>query len=380
MSIRNFQIVETTLREGEQAPNVHFTTDQKLEIARALDDFGVEYIELTSPMASEQSFADARRICSLGLRAKILTHVRCHLTDVQRAIDTGVDGINMLFGSSEWLRRYSHGRDIDQIIEQATDVAAYVKRSGVEIRYSNEDAFRTAPADLLRIYQAVDAIGVNRVGLADTVGIATPLQVHNVVAAVADVVQADIEFHGHNDTGCAIANALMALEGGASLIDVTVLGIGERNGITPLGGLIARLYAIDRALVQKYQLRQLAELERRVAAMIGMEVPMNNYITGGGAFYHKAGLHTNAVLRNPRSYEIFDPDDFGMHRTIEVGHRLAGRNALKARAQQLGLRFSDDELRRVARQVKNTADQRPLSADEVDSILRDEYSALEMAA
>ena len=380
MSIQDFCVVETTLREGEQSPQVHFTTEQKIEIAHALDDFGVEYIELTSPMASEQSFEDAKRICALGLRAKILTHVRCHITDVKKAIETGVDGINMLFGSSEWLRKYSHGRSIEQIIEQATEVAAYVKSQGVEIRYSNEDAFRTAPEDLIRIYKAVDAIGVNRVGLADTVGIATPMQVYNVISAVANVVQADIEFHAHNDTGCAIANALMALEAGAKLIDVTVLGIGERNGITPLGGLIARLYAIDKTSVQKYQLKQLIAVERLVADIIGMEIPMSNYITGGAAFYHKAGLHTNAVLKNPKAYEIFDPEDFGMSRTIEIGHRLAGWHALRARAKELNLDFTDQELREVARIIKNSADKRPLSPAEVDTMLRDEYAALQMAA
>ena len=380
MSIQNYSIVETTLREGEQSPQVHFTSEQKVEIAYALDEFGVEYIELTSPVASEQSFEDAKRICSLGLRAKILTHVRCNMNDVKKAIDTGVDGINMLFGSSEWLRKYSHGRSIDQIIEQATEVASYVKNQGVEIRYSNEDAFRTSTEDLIRIYKAVDSIGVNRVGLADTVGIATPMQVYNVISAVAGVVNADIEFHAHNDTGCAIANSLMALEAGASLIDATVLGIGERNGITPVGGLIARLYAIDKSLVQKYQLKNLAALEGLVADTIGMEIPMNNYITGGGAFYHKAGLHTNAVLKNPRAYEIFDPEDFGMSRTIEIGHRLAGKNALKARAEALGLDFTEEELRKVASVVKNTADQRPLSPAEVDTILRNKHAAIKLVA
>lgn len=380
MSIQNYSIVETTLREGEQAPQVHFTTEQKIEIAQALDEFGVEYIELTSPMASEQSFQDAKRICSLGLRAKILTHVRCHMTDVKKAIDTGVDGVNMLFGSSEWLRKYSHGRSIDQIIKQATEVALYVKSQGVEVRYSNEDAFRTDPEDLIRIYKAVDLIGVNRVGLADTVGIATPMQVFKVISSVAEVVNADIEFHAHNDTGCAIANALMALEAGASLIDVTILGIGERNGITPLGGLVARLYSLDKSLVQKYQLKKLIALEHLLAGIIDMEIPMSNYITGGGAFYHKAGLHTNAVLKNPKSYEIFDPEDFGMSRTIEIGHRLAGWHALKARAKELGLDFSDEELREIASLVKNTADQRPLSPAEVDTILRNEYAALQTAA
>ncbi len=380
MSIQNYKIVETTLREGEQSPYVFFTTAQKIEIARALDDFGVEYIELTSPIASEQSFLDAKCLCALGLHAKILTHVRCHISDVKKAIETNVDGINVLFGSSEWLRKYSHGRNINQIIDQASEVISYIKQQGLEVRYSNEDAFRTPLEDLLKIYKALDAVGVDRVGLADTVGIATPMQVFEVVSAVNQVVSVDIEFHAHNDTGCAIANALMALQAGASLIDVTVLGIGERNGITSLGGLIARLYSLDKTLVQKYRIEKLFQIEKSVAKMINMGIPVNNYITGRDAFYHNAGLHTKAVLQNPHTYEIFDPQDFGLNRTIGVGHRLAGWHALKARAVEIGLSFPERDIREMSTLMKNAAVQRHLSQEEVDILLRNWHTSLQSEA
>jgi homocitrate synthase len=137
-------------------------------------------------------------------------------------------------------------------------------------------------------------------------------------------VSADIEFHGHNDAGCAIANAYAALEAGATHVDTSVLGIGERNGITPLGGLIARLYATDPGLVSKYNLLLLQEIDRQVAEWVAIDVPFNNYITGFCAFTHKAGIHAKAVLNDPSTYEALPPEAFGLTRYIHIAHRLTG--------------------------------------------------------
>ncbi len=370
MAVGRFAIIDSTLREGEQFALAHFDSAQRLVIARALDDFGVEYVELTSPVASPQSFADAKRIARLGLRARVLAHVRCALPDVEAAVATGVQGVNVLLGTSAWLRRYSHGRDLDQIIAQAEEVLRYLRPFNLEVRFSAEDAFRSDVDDLLRVYRTVDRLGVARVGLADTVGIATPRQVAEVVAAVRRVVTCDIEFHGHNDSGCAIANAHAALEAGATHVDTTVLGIGERNGITPLGGLIARLYADDPALVRKYRLAELARLDRLVAEITGVPIPFTNCITGPTALSHKAGIHTNAVLRHPSSYEIFDPAEFGVSRHILVGHRLTGRHAVAHRAQELGLSLGETTLRAATAEIKRRADSGPLAPDQVDDLLR----------
>jgi homocitrate synthase len=179
-----------------------------------------------------------------------------------------------------------------------------------------------------------------------------------------------VEFHGHNDSGCAIANAYCALEAGASHVDTSVLGIGERNGIASLGGLVARLYALNRASVAKYKLTMLAELDSTVATIVGVDIPFNNYITGITAFTHKAGIHAKAVLNNPETYEILDPHDFGMSRYISIAHRLTGWNAIKARADQLNLNISDDDLRAATAHIKHLADEKPLALDDVDAVLR----------
>jgi len=375
MSLDNFAIIESTLREGEQFANAFFTSEQKLEIARLLDTFGVEYLELTSPAASPQSQEDCRRIANLGLKAKILTHVRCHMDDAKLAIDTGVDGIDVVFGTSSYLREFSHGKDIPYIIDSAIEVIEFVKSQGLEVRFSSEDSFRSDLVDLLTIYRAVDKIGVNRVGIADTVGVANPRQVYDLVRTLRGVVSCDIEFHGHNDTGCAVANAYCALEAGATHVDTSVLGIGERNGITPLGGLIARMYTYNPDLVRsRYHLPMLREVENYVAGLVSVDVPFNNYITGYTAFTHKAGIHAKAILNNPSTYEILDPADFGLSRYIHVAHRLTGWNAIKQRAEQLQLTISDDDIKLITTQIKILADQKRLSLDDVDVLLRQFHS------
>ncbi len=377
MSLDQFAIIESTLREGEQFANAFFTSDQKVEIARLLDAFGVEYLELTSPAASPQSRKDCQRIASLGLKAKILTHTRCHMDDAKLAVDTGVDGIDVVFGTSSYLREFSHGKDIPYIIETAIEVVEFIKSQGLEVRFSSEDSFRSDLVDLLTIYRTVDQVGVNRVGIADTVGVASPRQVYELVRTLRGVVHCDIEFHGHDDTGCAIANAYAALEAGATHVDTSVLGIGERNGITPLGGFIARMYAHNRELVRsKYNLPLLREVENLVASLVGVDVPFNNYITGYTAFTHKAGIHAKAILNNPSTYEILDPADFGLTRYIHVAHRLTGWNAIKQRAEQLRLRLTDAQVKEITAHIKALADEKPLSLDDVDALLREYHSTV----
>ena len=168
---------------------------------------------------------------------------------------------------------------------------------------------------------------------------------------------------------------IVALEGGATHIDTSVLGIGERNGITPLGGLVALMYTADKEGVKaKYNLEKLRDLENLVAEAVSVQVPFNNYITGYCAFTHKAGIHAKAILNNPSTYEILDPQDFGMTRYVSIGHRLTGWNAVKSRVQQLGLEMSDEDVKAVTAQIKKLADIKPLGVEEVDTLLRSHHA------
>lgn len=373
--VKPFSIIESTLREGEQFVNAFFSTEQKVQIAGMLDAFGVEYLELTSPMASPQSREDCATIAALGLRAKVLTHTRCHLDDARVAVSTGVAGVDVVIGTSSQLRRFSHGRSIDQIIMAAREVIPFLRDSGVEVRFSTEDSLRSTPEDLFRVYEAVDEMGVDRVGVADTVGIGSPREIFDLVAELRCRVRADIEFHGHNDSGCAVANAYCALEAGATHIDTTVLGIGERNGITPLGGLIARLAVVDPSSIRKYNLPLLRELDQTVAQLVGIDVPFNNCITGFCAFTHKAGIHAKAVLNDPSTYEALNPEDFGLSRYVHIAHRLTGWNAVRGRAEQLGLTLTDEQAKATTERIKALADLQPVTLEQIDALLRSAHTA-----
>ncbi len=364
-------ILDTTLREGEQFERAHFTTAQRLALARQIDAFGVDLLEVPSPRISPQTSSDVRAIVALGLRARVVAHVRCLEDDIDAAVATGVGGVNIFFGASPQLRAHSHGYGLSEIARAAATQVRHAADAGVYVRFSAEDAFRTDIADLLPIFDAAVAAGAQRIGMPDTVGIATPWLVAERIQMVhARYPGVGIEFHGHNDTGCAVANALAALEAGADCIDVTVLGIGERNGICSLSGLVAGVLPRWPDLMARYGLRQLPALDQTVADLLQMPIPFNSPITSASAFTHRAGIHTNAVLQMPSTYEALDPASFGLVRHIDMTSRLVGYHTLQARALELGLSLNDEPARHAALQVKHNADAARLTQAQVDDIIR----------
>jgi homocitrate synthase len=367
---RDFGIIDTTLREGEQFADAYFSPAQKRKLARALDDFGVRYLEVTSPAVSRRSMADTQSLLRLGLKAKLLAHVRCHPVDIAAAIRSGVQGVNLFFATSVLLREAGHGRSLAAVQEAACAGVRQVQQAGLEVRFSCEDTFRSRLDEMLPILRAVDAMGVDRIGVADTVGIATPRQVYAVVSLLANELRADLGFHGHNDSGCAVANAAAALDAGARYVDTTVLGIGERNGITSLEGLVARLAATDPTLLHGYNLRGLIPLAEMVSEITGVPIPFNHSIAGSHAFTHRAGIHLGAILNNPRAYEAIDPEQFGARRRLDVAHALTGRHAVEHRALELGLELEPDQLAVVTTSFKDLAAKKRVGMPELDAMIR----------
>lgn len=372
--MRPLTILDTTLREGEQLAGAFFNLEQQLALARLLDAFGVEYIEVPSPIVSPKTRNSVQMLSKLGLRARILAHVRCVEADVRAALDSSVFGVNLFYGTSTELRTYSHGRQVDRIIADAVPLVQHIRAAGRYVRFSAEDAFRSDLVDLLTVFDAVTHAGVQRIGLPDTVGIATPRQVEHLVRlCAARYPHVGIEFHGHNDTGCAIANTMAALEAGADCLDVTVMGIGERNGITSLSSLIAQLYVHYPERLAPYDLTKLALLDHWVAECLHLTIPFNTPITAMSAFTHRAGIHTKAVLENPRSYEVLDPTDFGLRRQIDLGSRFTGRHAVGHRAAALGLHLSSGGVGLLTQALKERAEQGSMSQDEVDAFIHAWY-------
>ncbi len=372
--MRTLAILDSTLREGEQFVSAFFTLEQRLQIARMLDALGVAFIEVPSPIASPETRCAVRELCALDLRSRIVAHVRCAEADVEAALETPIYGINLFYGTSTELRSFSHGRRIDQMIADAVPLIRRIRAAGRYVRFSAEDAFRSDLTDLLTIFDAVVEAGAQRIGLPDTVGIASPRQVENMLRLCSERYPGvGIEFHGHNDTGCAIANAVAAFEGGADCLDITVLGIGERNGITSLSGLISQLYIHYPELLVGLDLTQLATLDQFVADCLHLTIPFNSPITAPSAFTHRAGVHTKAVLQNPRAYEVLDPDDFGLVRHVDVGSRYTGRYAVAHRATQLGLQLNGAEAVRLTQALKARAELGSLSLAEVDTFITTWY-------
>ncbi|RED53237.1 homocitrate synthase/isopropylmalate synthase family protein [Aestuariispira insulae] len=373
VDLSHLTLIDTTLREGEQFQTADFTSSDKRRIAEMLVGFGVNYLEVTNPAASERSFKDAEKLVSHLPRTKIAAHIRCHPEDVRIALDSGVGALHMVMAVSPILRSVSHGKGITEVIRTAEECAklARSRAPGIELRYSNEDAFRCGREDLAKVYGSLAQSGLfDRFGLADTTGVASPMDVQQMVQWVREETGKAIEWHGHNDTGCADANAGTAALSGASHVNCSVLGIGERNGIASLESMIAFLYTRSPDHIrQHYHLDQLQDITRFVADCVGVEIPFSHPIMGKAAFSHKAGIHLKAVLQDPGSYEAIVPEEFGLERHLNLAHRLTGWNAIRVRSEALGLSLSVEQLKQATFEIKRLSDEQEIEVSDVDDIL-----------
>jgi homocitrate synthase len=371
------RILDSTLREGEQFADAHFTQADRARLALALDASGIDELELPSPAVSRSATASVAEIIQLRLAAQVRVHLRCHPADIEMALAAGATGLNLFLGTSPALAGQSLRRSWPQLARQIRDAVGLAVSAGAFVRFSAEDAFRTPRPRLLAAFDVAVEAGARRLGVPDTVGIATPAMVGATVRAVRRRYPGlSVEFHGHNDTGCAVANSVAAWEAGADCLDVTVLGIGERVGITSLGGLLARLYTLNPELVARYRLEQLPGLDAMVAAMTGMTVPFNQPLTAAHAFTHVAGVHTNAVLRSPGTYEAIDPAVVGRARVISVGSRLTGRHAVaNFLAEVLGREAAPAEVQIATEALKTAAEGRRLDRAATTNVVRAALSA-----
>lgn len=337
---RSLEIVDTTLREGSQSSLLHdhykyfFNQNDKMEIARDLIIYGVKFIELFSPIVSAQEKDDFAAIKSVRdelIMQKgytfLLAHVRCHLDDVAAAIEAGADGLNLYIRFSD-TSRYSHGKDIGTIIKRVRTLIEDIRTHHPDLilRFSGEDAFRTAEADLFQVYDEVAPL-VDRFGTPDTVGIATPDAVARRVQLLrARYPKIQLEGHFHDDRGFAIVNALEALKNGMRYINTTLLGIGERSGINSMTALLFNLY-IDKAYdhLEGYNLRGSYPINVMFASKMKKLVPSKEPVSLTNRT-HLAGVHQKAMLNNASTYEAFPLDQFGVTESEVLLGPLSGWN------------------------------------------------------
>lgn len=350
------QLLDTTLREGEQTPGVHFTVEDKLAIARRLDAFGVDYIEVGHPAVTRDIAAGARAVCAERLRAQTVVHARAMRSDIDLALRCDADWVGIFYCVRDEALGQRFGRSLDEVVAQVADVVSYAKDHGLKVRYTPEDTVRSPWPNVQQVAQAAVTAGADRISIADTTGCMTPTRTAQAVHRMLRAVDVPIHIHCHNDLGLATANSLAAYEAGASVIDVTVGGLGERTGIADLAQVataVRTAYGIE----APWDMAALPTLADDVAKRSGLPTHPQTPIIGANAFCHNAGLHVAAVFHDPAHYESVPAGLVGRARSVCVD-RFAGLPTLRYEARRLGIDVDDATLHRALRRLKNRESRR----------------------
>jgi 2-isopropylmalate synthase len=305
------RVIDSTLREGCQAPGVRFDVAQSVEIARALARFGVDQIECGHPAVSRFEAERVRRVAESGLPVPVLGHARAVPGDIDAVAESGASWVGIFLGINEMTQRTRvGGKSVGQILDCISSSVAHARRRGLQVRYTLEDATRTSEELMMLAFRAAVGAGANRICYADTVGAAEPDAIASSVRALKSEFPAtDLELHLHDDRGLAMANALAGIDAGAGWLSTSVNGLGERAGVTDLCLLTANLYYRgDRAQPPGAALQ---EISRRVAAYGRAQVDSRRPVTGRHAFIHTARLHIEASRRDDNAYNWLPPDAVG---------------------------------------------------------------------
>lgn len=305
------RIIDSTLREGMQTANGRFTVQQSAEVARLLVACGVDTIECGHPSADEDELARVAAVVEAAGDLPVLAHARAHPGDIDAVAKTGAEWVGIFLGVNEVSRRSRlPGRSLGELYRQIQESVAYARGLGLRVRYTVEDSSRTDPDDLAEAYLVATEAGAERICFADTLGVLEPAEVAARIAALRRVfTDTDIEVHLHDDRGLAMANALAAVDAGATWISTAVNGLGERAGITDYTALVVNLHYRDGHPLPDGEL--LSDLSRRVGAYSRSLPDHRRPVVGRHVFHHAAKLHAKAVRRDPRSYEWIDPSLVG---------------------------------------------------------------------
>ncbi|MHB1261000.1 MAG: homocitrate synthase/isopropylmalate synthase family protein [Thermoplasmatota archaeon] len=344
------QLLDSTLREGEQTPGVRYRLEDKVAIARELDAFGVDYIEVGHPAVSQDVWRASKAVATAGLGAQTLAHARGIREDVDRARQCDVDWVGIFYSVRNEALEQRFRRDLDQVIAAVQDVVGYAKEHGLKVRYTPEDTVRSPWTNVRKVAQAAVAAGADRISIADTTGCMTPSRMAAFVERLGAVVDVPLHVHCHNDLGLAVANSMAAFDAGAAVADVTVNGIGERCGITDLASLATALRVAE-GIEAPWDLTRLPTLAQRVETASGLPVAWQAPVVGRYAFRHNAGLHVAAVFHDPGHYESIPAHLVGRSPSITLG-RFAGLVTLQYKCRELGITADDATLGRVLRRIK----------------------------
>jgi homocitrate synthase NifV len=361
---------DSTLREGEQSPGIAFSVEEKVEIGRLLQEFGVHAIEVGTPAMGGPEEEAIRALVAADLDIRLIGWNRGRRSDLEASFECGVDSVHIGLPASDHHIDKKFKKSRSWVIETMQELVAFAKGQGAWVSVSAEDVGRADLAFIVEYAREVRAAGADRLRLSDTIGVLDPFRARDLFASVSSQVDIPLQAHMHDDFGLATANTLAAVVGGARHVHVTVNGLGERAGIAPIDEVVLGL---DRHLGIDLGCRTelLHALCSYVAEASRRPIPANKPITGRSVFEHESGIHVDGVLKVPDAFEPFPPELVGADRAIVIG-KHSGSGAIQHVLATEGIEVDRGDLAELTEAVRYAAvrAKRPLRADETASLYR----------
>lgn len=343
-------IVDTTLRDGEQTAGVVFSNQEKVQIARYLNDIGIDQIEAGIPVMGGFEKDCIKEIVRMGLKSSIMAWNRAVIADIKESIECGVDAVAISISTSDIHIQYKLLTTREDVLQRMSDAVKFAKDNGLYVSVNAEDASRSNMEYLTEFALIAKHAGADRLRFCDTVGTLNPLTTFRYIRTLKDAVGLDIEMHTHNDFGMAGANSLAGIYAGANYVGVTVNGLGERAGNSCLQEIIMSMKYLMNIDIN-YNTAIFREVAQYVAEASGRPLPVNKPIVGANIFAHESGIHGDGVLKNPLNYEVFKPEEVGLLRQIVIG-KHSGSAAIKAKFMEYEIDLNEQDAQGILTRVR----------------------------
>ena len=350
--IKDVKIFDTTLRDGEQAPGIALSREDKVRIALALDDIGVDILEAGFAASGETEKAILSELGKSNMNSTVCSLARAVKSDIDAVIDTGIGMVHTFIATSDLHMKYKLKMTPEQVKTRAVEVVEYAKAHGLEVQFSCEDATRSDLSFMKDILTSVQDAGVDSINIPDTVGVIIPRAMSYLIGELRNTLKVPISVHCHNDMGLAVANSIAAIDAGATICHVCMNGIGERCGNAALEEVAVNLFA--NYGIQTIDLSRIGQTSKLVERITGFNLAGNKPIVGRNAFAHESGIHVHGVMSNSLTYEPFKPELVGADRAIVIG-KHSGAHSVQGRLDALGVVFPAEDMPDLLAMVKKIA-------------------------